>query len=224
MAEGVPRKQSSLMDLVDFEALEKQIRGYDEQRERVIKRSRDIQKAAKQAIFSLHRGENDQAAARLQQAEKAAEELLPVIKESPGLRYGSFSNAMEEYAEAVVFKGYLEEGRLPPSSSVQYVETEEYLGGVLDFTGELNRYAILRATKRDVVAVQQAKDLVESIFFAFIQFDLRNGSLRKKYDALKYCLRKLENTLYELSLTAAGLTSKPEDIPEPQADGAMQDE
>ncbi|KAL6776966.1 TRA1 [Auxenochlorella protothecoides x Auxenochlorella symbiontica] len=131
---------------------------------------------------------------------------------------------MEEYAEAVVFKGYLEEGRLPPSSSVQYVETEEYLGGVLDFTGELNRYAILRATKRDVVAVQQAKDLVESIFFAFIQFDLRNGSLRKKYDALKYCLRKLENTLYELSLTAAGLTSKPEDIPEPQADGAMQDE
>lgn len=40
----------------------------------------------------------------------------------------------------------------------------------------------------------------------------------------QYCLRKLENTLYELSLTAAGLTSKPEDIPEPQADGAMQDE
>lgn len=55
----------------------------------------------------------------------------------------------------------------------------------LHHPGELNRYAILRATKRDVVAVQQAKDLVESIFFAFIQFDLRNGSLRKKYDALK---------------------------------------
>lgn len=68
----------------------------------MIKRSRDIQKAAKQAIFSLHRGENDQAAARLQQAEKAAEELLPVIKESPGLRYGSFSNAMEEVRDILL--------------------------------------------------------------------------------------------------------------------------
>ncbi len=36
------------------------------------------------------------------------------------------------------------------------------------------------------------------------QFDLRNGSIRKKYDSLKYTLRKLENTLYELSLAEAG--------------------
>ena len=34
-----------------------------------------------------------------------------------------------------------------------------------------------------------------------MQFDLRNGALRKKYDTLKYTLKKLENTLYELSLT-----------------------
>ncbi len=36
------------------------------------------------------------------------------------------------------------------------------------------------------------------------QFDLRNGSIRKKYDSLKYTLKKLENTLYELSLAEAG--------------------
>ena len=35
-----------------------------------------------------------------------------------------------------------------------------------------------------------------------------------RYDALKYTLKKLENTLYELSLTESGLASKPEDIPE----------
>lgn len=37
-----------------------------------------------------------------------------------------------------------------------------------------------------------------------MQFDLRNGSIRKKYDSLKYTLKKLENTLYELSLAEAG--------------------
>ena len=39
---------------------------------------------------------------------------------------------------------------------------------------------------------------------ADVQFDLRNGAIRKKYDSLKYTLRKMENTLYELSLAEAG--------------------
>jgi predicted transcriptional regulator len=34
-----------------------------------------------------------------------------------------------------------------------------------------------------------------------LQFDFRNGSLRKKFDSLKYTLKKMETTLYEQSLT-----------------------
>ena len=97
---------------------------------------------------------------------------------------------------------------------------EEYLGGALDFTGELNRYAIARATVRDKEAVQSARDLVEALQGQFLRMDLRNGSLRKKYDALKYTLKKLENTLYELSLTEHGLPTKPEDGPEPPVEAA----
>ena len=90
-------------------------------------------------------------------------------------------------------------------------EAEEYLGGVLDFTGELNRIAVARATLRDKEAVLQARDVVEALQGQFLRFDLRNGALRKKYDALKYTLKKLENTLYELSLTESGrLLTKPE--------------
>ena len=37
----------------------------------------------------------------------------------------------------------------------------------------------------------------------FLKFDFRNGNIRKKYDSLKYTLKKLENTLYELSLTGS---------------------
>lgn len=50
----------------------------------------------------------------------------------------------------------------------------------------------------------QARDLTEGLMGQFLQFDFRNGSLRKKYDSLKYVLKNLENTLYELSLTSAG--------------------
>ena len=186
----------------------------------VIKRSRDIQKLSKQAIYSLHRGNDQEALGKIQAAEAAAAELAPLISQAPTLRQGSFSNSMEEYAEAVILRMYLEHGRVATREEVQLADIEEYLGGVLDFTGELNRIAVAKATVRDKAAVQRARDVVESLQGQFLRFDLRNGALRKKYDALKYTLKKLENTLYELSLTEHGLASKPEDGPDVEVEDA----
>jgi hypothetical protein len=63
---------------------------------------------------------------------------------------------------------------------------------VLDFTGELLRAAVAAATARDTGAVLRAKEVVDSLQGQFLQMDLRNGAVRKKYDTLKYTLRKLE--------------------------------
>ena len=72
------------------------MRSYDDRREQVIKRSRDVGKLSKQAIFSLHRGADEEAQQRLDAARQAAEEILPLIQGSPTLRQGSFSAAIEE--------------------------------------------------------------------------------------------------------------------------------
>jgi predicted translin family RNA/ssDNA-binding protein len=63
---------------------------------------------------------------------------------------------------------------------------------VLDFTAELGRYAIQRATARDTDAVRSCRDLVDALQGQFLQFDLRNSGLRRKYDGLKYRLKELE--------------------------------
>ncbi|CAN0448239.1 unnamed protein product, partial [Discosporangium mesarthrocarpum] len=68
---------------------------FDEKREVVIKRSRDIQKWSKNAIYSLHRSNAPQADKHLRNCDKAVEELLPLILETPELRSGSFANCME---------------------------------------------------------------------------------------------------------------------------------
>lgn len=54
------------------------------------------------------------------------------------------------------------------------------------------RYAVVKATARDVAEVERCRAMVEAISGEFIQFDFRNGPLRKKFDAIKYNLRKLE--------------------------------
>lgn len=211
---------SEMIDQNDFAKINDEMQAYDEQREEVIKKSRDIGKLAKQAIFSLHRGAIEEAEGRLAGALKVAQALLPIIEREPTLRHGGFSFGLEEYVEGVAFKVYLQEGRLITREEVAPANNDEFLGGILDLTGELNQYAVARATARDKEAVQKARDLVDAPMGVFLQFDLRNGALRKKYDALKYCVKKLENTLYELSLTeAGGFAKKTEEEPEPAANG-----
>ncbi|CAK4706135.1 hypothetical protein LEN26_012512 [Aphanomyces euteiches] len=197
-------KYAALLDQASFQRISAEMTEYDEKREVIIRQSRDILKSSKQAIFSMHRGALDDAKAKLQAADQVIATLSPLIVADRSLRTGSFAAAMEEYAEAQCFLHFLLHGTLILIDKLNFVEREEYLSGVVDFTGEVGRYAIAQATKRNVQQVEACRDIVEAISGELIQFNFRNGPLRKKYDALKYNLKKLENTLYELSLVTNG--------------------
>ncbi|CAN0428311.1 unnamed protein product, partial [Scytosiphon promiscuus] len=81
-------------------------------RETVIKRTRDIQKWSKMAIYSLHRGDTKKAEKQLSDCRKAADGLLPLIDETPRLRMGAFSCSMEEFAEARLYELWLKEKKI----------------------------------------------------------------------------------------------------------------
>lgn len=185
------------------------MQAYDKQRENIIKSTRDVLKNSKQAIFALHRGDRDKAVSLLDEAEAKARALLPLVQEERTLRQGSFANACEEYVEARAYQHYLEHGTLITMAALGFVDRDEYLGGVIDLTGELMRYAVARATERDTASVRRCADLVDAIQGCLIQFEFRNGSLRKKYDAVKWNMKKLETVLYELSLVSAGKVTAP---------------
>ncbi|KAI9905551.1 hypothetical protein PsorP6_013682 [Peronosclerospora sorghi] len=188
----------------DFVDMNSEMHEYDEMREKIIKRSREILKASKQAIFALHRTDKLKAIKLLGDAENvgglnAAQWFLNVIPEllnltdkNPSLRDGALASSLEEYVEAKCYCYYLDTKCLLPRQNVPNVHTSEYLGGVIDFTGELMRFAVVKATARDVEEVQRCKSMVEAISGELIQFDFRNGPLRRKFDSVKYNLHKLE--------------------------------
>ncbi|ETK96415.1 hypothetical protein, variant 2 [Phytophthora nicotianae CJ01A1] len=180
---------------------------------------------SKQAIFALHRSDKAEALKLLGSAEKVIPELVTLTEKNPSLRDGALSSSLEEYAEAKCFCYYLDTKCLLPRRDVPIVLKNEYLGGVIDFTGELMRYAVVKATAREVDEVKRCKDMVEAISGELIQFDFRNGPLRRKFDSVKYNLRKLENTLYELSLvTNSGLTLQAHSVQETPAASTREDE
>eukprot|EP00752_Nemacystus_decipiens_P009240 g8253.t1 len=192
-----------VLDVKDFEAIRVAMAAFDEKREAVIKRTRDIQKWSKMAIYSLHREDFKKAEKQLADCRAAAEGLLPLINETPRLRMGSFSCSMEEFAEARLYELWLREKRLATRAEIGLVNTEEYLGGLLDLTGELNRFAVARATERDSIGVKECLETV-LVIHEFVTLNPLPGRLPKKKNELFNSLRKLQNMTYELALMKAG--------------------
>jgi predicted translin family RNA/ssDNA-binding protein len=187
-----------------FTDLEKQLKQFDEKRETVIKRSRDIQKAAKQAIYALQRGDISKANELLKVCE-GQNDLFELVKGEPDLRYGSFAASLEEYAEAVIFKEYVANKTSATPLGMRSIPleltAEEYLGGLMDCCGEVQRYAVFSATRGNVLEVERAREYVDYVMGRVMNFEFRNGSLRKKSDTIKWVLKRLEEVLFDISVS-----------------------
>ena len=203
-----------LLATEEMEALRKRMEHRDELREALIKRSRDGQKAAKQSIYALHRGDRKKATQLISQCEACiTNDLLPIVQEEPPLRGGSFSNVLEEYAEAMLFYTWLygkADGNESPTGELLAPEDftieltpEEYLGGLCDLTGEVGRYAVQRGTARDDDGVKLCLQTNGSIQGALEMMGRLPGGIGKKMDQLRRSVEKLERMLYEMSLSEA---------------------
>ncbi|CDJ41304.1 translin, putative [Eimeria tenella] len=211
------------VDPTDFREIIEEYAREDAMREELIKKSREVIKLSKQAIFALHRRDTPEAQSHLQMAQKVFNEnIWPITEEHPALRLagaagggvlvpaGMLTGAVEEYAEARIFLHFLLHKSLLTRKEIKEIKeirVEEYLGGLMDCTGELNRFAVLRATEGHRAAVQECAAFVAAVHEQMLLLDLRNLPLRRKYDALKYSQKRLEALVYELALASriAGL-------------------
>ena len=200
--------------LLDVQALVEAREAYeahDAARELCLKRCRDVQKLAKQAIFSLHRAEAPRAAKQIDEAASLARELLDlVVLPRPALRsQGAVRSCLEELAEAILFRAWLEAPleslllRRDDSAFRGLLDSDEYIGGLCDLTGEIGRYAVGRATVRDAPAVRSALATCLLVQTAILRLGAARRVERSKGDALRNTVRKLEQLMYELSLAQA---------------------
>lgn len=177
----------------DFNEIKKSISEQDLRREELIKKSRDVIRLSKQVIYSVHRDELDKASLLVKQIKKEFEDFSKLAKKSPELLYsGAFKVAVQEYVEAVCFFNVIKNKKLINSKEFN-VSPEYYLLGICDLTGELVRRATNCAIKGDYEPALFIRDFVEDIYNQFLAMDLRNGELRKKFDGMRYDLKRLED-------------------------------
>jgi predicted translin family RNA/ssDNA-binding protein len=180
----------------DVKDMENYVKQEDSLREELIAKSRTVLKDSKSAIYSIHRQELVEGKRLIDSATSTLKEIDKIIKKYPHMKY-SADNAYEEYCEACLFYGFVN-GKLPNAKSLN-VDPIIYLQSLSDFTGELARKAVIDATAKKSKEVQRIRDMIDEVFGIMIQFDLRNGELRKKADAIKWNLNKVEELLHSLS-------------------------
>lgn len=182
-----------MLNKKDFEDMRNELNKLDNEREVVIKKSREIIKLSKQAIYSLHR--ND-----LKQSEKLISELKKKKKylhNKADLNEGSYSVALQEYVEALAFYSYIKTNKIPNRKQLN-VNVNEYLMGICDLTGELVRKSVNLIIEKKNKDAKKIKELIVSIYGEFLKFDFRNGNLRRKSDSIKYNLKKIEEMMYDI--------------------------
>jgi len=187
-----------MIDKNDLTVTRNEIESFDEKRDLLIKDSRNVVKTSKLLIYSLQRDEIKEAESLVNQIKKELMELEKHTSMHPELKYSpSYKTAVQEYVEAMAFFYFMKEKRLVTRKELD-VDAESYLLGICDLTGELVRKAINSAIAKKFSISIEIKNFVSELYGELLKFDFRNGILRKKFDSIKYDLRKLEDLIYDL--------------------------
>jgi translin len=174
------------MLLKNFNYIRKSLGDFERNREEAISKSREVIKLSKQIIYSLHR--ND-----FRNAGILVKKIKGKVKGMSRKHYDTtiVSVAFQEYVEAVCYYEFLKNKRLPSFKDMG-IDAESYLMGLCDLTGELVRRAVNDVIKKRYGDVYRIKDFVEELYWEFLKIDIRSNDLRRKADAIKWNLKKLD--------------------------------
>ncbi len=189
-----------MIDKSDFRDMLKDTENLDNQRELLIKCSRDVLKLSKQIIYALHRGDTKGAKGFTVKINQVFDKLNKIAsKECELENVGAFKVAAQEYVEALCYYGFVINKKIPTHKELK-VSSNAYLLGICDLTGELVRKAINDAIKGNMKSALYIKEIVEDLYGELLKFDFRNGELRKKFDGVKYDLKRLEDIALSIKL------------------------
>ncbi|KAM4057498.1 translin family protein [Hirsutella rhossiliensis] len=88
-----------------------------------------------------------------------------------------------------------------------HLTIEEYLLALTDLTQDLSRLATNAVTHGDFDLPMVISAFVKDLFAGFQLLNLKNDILRKRADAVKYDVKRVEDVVYDLSLR--GLVARP---------------
>jgi len=198
-----PGRDVKSMSLKSFLAkIQEELKKKEEVRREVQEDTRKALRLSKQAILFAHQERFDDARRSLKEAEELLVKLHGLVENNPDLFYTGFvDSAFEEYAEAHIFLGLVEESRFIGPEELK-VPVVPYVLGLGDVVGELRRRALDSLRKGDVETAEECLQLMENIYVELTAMDdaymLVHG-LRRKCDVARHVI---ESTRGDVTIEA----------------------
>ncbi|KAL0482254.1 hypothetical protein AKO1_011121 [Acrasis kona] len=153
----------------------------------------------------------------LAECAKVFADLDKLISKDSYYKYqGRFNNKTSQFSFLCLLKHYLETGTLLSHENVVktlglegnsvLITLEEYLHGCCELFAELSRLSVNSVTRGDFERPVKIKDFLHELHGALKLLNFKNDGVRKKFDSVKYDLKKVEEIVYDLSVR--GLLNK----------------
>jgi len=131
-----------MLNKKDLLEMRKGFNSFDTNRESLIKKSRDVLKLSKQIIYSVHRDNLTEAASLVKKIEVEKKKAEAIVKKTPKLEaVGAYRVSIQEYVEALLYYSFVKSNKIHTKKFLK-VDTDSYISGLIDLTGELGRKAV----------------------------------------------------------------------------------
>jgi len=206
-----------------FIEYQKYIDSEQEVREEIRTVVREIEHLAKEAINKLQVIHLD-----LQKIDKACADARTVINKCaekykklseiiPLDQYYRYSDHWTYITQRLIFSiamvVYLEAGFLASRETIAemlglkmvqsdgfHLDVEDYLMGILLMASELSRFAINSVTMGDFDRPWNISRFLAELNSGFRLLNFKNEGMRKRFDSLKYDVKKIEEVVYDISI------------------------
>lgn len=167
----------------------------EKHREIAIRSSREITRSSKRIIHSIHDGESD--INEMKNISELVRNLVLEIKEEPSLLYtGPASDALGEYAEAMILNKILVDGSVPSYEDLG-IDERSWALGLADIVGELRRIVLKNLMNGNVEKAVDVYELMEDVTDGILMFDVPDAivPMRRKQDIARGVMERTRSDI-----------------------------
>jgi translin len=160
----------------------------DKVREEAHQNMRKATSFSKQSILLMHQKKYAKAEKMIEAAKKTISKLQDCAEEIPQIIYGGmFSATLQEYAEANIFYGLIQEARFVIPDEIN-VPSVDYVLGLADVIGEYRRLVLDALREGDAGKGQEYLTTMDGIYIELMAMDeayMLVPGLRRKCDVAR---------------------------------------
>ncbi len=161
-------------------------------REEILKLSRDVIRDCSIAIKNVHRKEFDKFHERINQIKINHKNLIEIVNKNPGIFFKYLTTPEQEYVESIAFHSIISKKEIPSPLELN-INPLNFLLGLADVIGELRRYALDNIRNSHVEDLNSILEKMDEIYTYLFTIDYPSGvtqDLRHKVDVARNIIEK----------------------------------